>query len=368
LWTIEALKRDYDVTLISGGDADLARLNAYYGTTLAPRDFSILRAPLPWGLRNTAKFAGLKSSFFQRYVRRKAAEFDLLINCYGPLDCGRPGIQMIADFSFVEEWRFSLHPGLRTWKRWWYGRSPIRQAYLALCAGVYRPSPDGWKRNLTLANSAWTAGLLRSKLGVESQILYPPVECDFPQVPFEDRDNGFVCLGRVVPEKKVDAIIEILSRVRQRGQGVHLHVLGGLDDSPYGVRVKRLAGQNRDWVTLEGWAVGERKKHLLASHRYGIHALENESFGIAVGEMVNAGCMVFVPSGGGQVEIVDHPALIYKDEGDAVEKIVAVLTSRSQQEALRHHRRQNADKFSPERFQAQIRQAVKTFLIAPREP
>ncbi|HXW16309.1 MAG TPA: glycosyltransferase family 4 protein [Terriglobia bacterium] len=362
LRTIEALKGDGDVTLITTGEVDLARLNAYYGTNLAPEDFSIRRAPLPVGLRNTTKFAGLKGSFFQRYVRRVASEFDLLISCYGPMDFGRRGMQMIADFAFVEEWRFSLHPGVHSWKRWWYGSSPIRRVYMTACAMVSGASPDGWKRNLTLANSDWSANLMRQKYGVESQTLYPPVEDDFPQAPFSDRENGFVSLGRISPEKRVDAIVGILSRVRERGHSIHLHILGGVDDSPYGATVKRLADQNRDWVFLEGWAIGEGKKHLLSTHRYGIHGRQNEPFGIAVGEMVNAGCIVFVPNGGGQVEIVNHPALVFNDEADAVDKIEAVLKSSVEQENLRHHLRQSARRFSPESFQTQIRQVVKDFL------
>src|ERR1035437_1193285 len=130
LWTLEALKKDYDVTLITTGKIDLARLNTYYGTGLASEDFSVQNPLLPMGLRSTGKFVGLKGSFFQRYVRRVAADFDVMISCYGPMDFGRPGIQMIADFSFVDELRFSLHPGVRSWKQWWYGRSPLRQLYL----------------------------------------------------------------------------------------------------------------------------------------------------------------------------------------------------------------------------------------------
>ena len=202
MWTLAALKGDYDLTLISAGELDLARLNAYYGTALDAQDFSYQRARLPLGLRNTLKFAALTGSFFQRFVRRMAPQFDVLINCYGPLDCGRRGMQMIADFSFVEEWRLSLNPGLRGWNRWWYGRSPLRQAYLALCGMVYRSNPEGWKQNLTLANSAWSANLIRQRYGMESQVLYPPVESDFPPIPFAERDYGFVCLGRVVPEKR----------------------------------------------------------------------------------------------------------------------------------------------------------------------
>jgi glycosyltransferase involved in cell wall biosynthesis len=269
---------------------------------------------------------------------------------------------MIADLSFVEEWRFSLHPGVRSWQAWWYGPSWLRRAYLRLCDWVSPVSNEGWKRNVTLSNSEWTAQRIRQKYGLESQVLYPPVEGNFPSVPFGERENGFVCLGRITPEKRVDAIINILSRVRERGHNVHLHILGGFDASSYALKVKALAEQNQAWVRLEGWAVGDAKKRLLTCHRYGIHARENEPFGIAVAEMVDAGCIVFVPSGGGQVEIVNHPALLFEDESDAADKIEAVLTDPRRQELLRHHLQQNRARFSPGSFQSQIVRVVMDFL------
>jgi glycosyltransferase involved in cell wall biosynthesis len=252
---------------------------------------------------------------------------------------------------------------VQSWKQWWYGRSPLRQAYLRACRAINGARADGWQGNLSLANSDWSANLLREKFGAESRTLYPPVDTDFPQVEYADRHHGFVCLGRISAEKRVDANIEILARVRERGHDVHLHILGGVDDSAYGARVKSLAGQHKDWVFLEGWAVGDAKKDLLAGHRFGIHGRENEPFGIAVGEMVNAGCIVFVPGGGGQVEIVDHPSLIFSGDSDAVNKIDAVLKNVDEQAKLRAHLSQKSARFAPEAFEAQIRQAVAEFLL-----
>ncbi|MGA3323498.1 MAG: glycosyltransferase family 4 protein [Terriglobia bacterium] len=362
LWTIEALKKDYAVTLISMGEVDLERLNAYYGTSLAPGDFSIQRAPLPVGLRGTAKFAGLKGRFLLRYVRRVAPEFDILISGYGPMDFGKPGLQMIADFSFVEEWRLELNPSFRTRKAWFYGNTLVRSVYLRLNDCIARVRPEGWKQNLTLANSAWSADRLLKKYGIPSQVVYPPVAIDFPPIPYADRDRGFVCLGRVAPEKCMDSIIEILQKVRERGHDVHLHILGGIDDSDYGRRVRGLAEQFREWVFLEGWTLGDRKRELLAGHRFGIHARPNEPFGIAVAEMVQAGCVVFVASGGGQVEIVNHPALIYENVADAVEKIIAVLTSEAEQEKLRNHLRQGSNSYSVKTFVDEMRRVVAEFI------
>ena len=50
----------------------------------------------------------------------------------------------------------------------------------------------------------------------------------------------------------------------------------------------------------------------MASHRYGIHGMREEHFGMAPAELARAGAIVWVPRGGGQMEIVGHePALMF---------------------------------------------------------
>lgn len=364
LWTIDALKREYDLTLVSVGKVDVNRLNAYYGTSLGAGDFSTRRVALPWGLRSISGFSALKGRYLLRYAQRIAPEFDVLISGYGAMDFGKPGVQIIADFSFMDEWRLELHPTFRTRKKWFYGDTWVRRAYLGLGNRVATSNSEHWKQNVTLANSAWTADRLLTKCAIHSQVVYPPVIVDRPKIPAKDRHRGFVCLGRVSAEKCVHSVIEILRRVRERGHNVHLHVLGGLDNSDYAKQIRDLAEQFRDWVYLEGWVQGERKSELLAGHRFGINACQSEAFGVAVAEMVLAGCVVFVPNGGGQVEIANDPALIFSSEADAVEKIVAVLASESEEEKLRAYLQETAQAYSVENFQAAMRKVVVDFLAA----
>lgn len=361
LWTIEALKRDHDVTLISLAGVDLDRLNTYYDTALEPGDFSFRRVPLPLALRNLKKFDGLKGRFLLRYVQRAAAEFDVLISGYGPMDFGKPGIQRIADFSFVEEWRLDLNPTFRQWKHWFYGDTLARRAYLGFCDRIATQDPEAWKQNITVTNSEWSADRMLKKYGIPSKVLYAPVSGNYPSVPYADRENGFVCLSRISPEKRVHSIIEIVRQVRERGHDVHLHVLGGIDGSEYANQVRRLAEQYREWVFLEGAVYGDNKRQWLARHRFGLHARPNEPFGIAVAEMVLAGCIVFVPEGGGQVEIVNHPGLIFQSDEDAVEKIDAVLTHEAEREKLLDHLRLRSRSFSATSFMESIRSVVAEF-------
>jgi len=363
LWALEALKDEYDISLITDGDVDLPRLNACYGTNLERTDFSIFRVPLPIGLRRTTRLAALRGHLIQRFCQRLAPRFDLMISTYNPCDFGVRGIQCIADFSFDEVLRPVFDPVSRGWKAHWYRDSLLRRAYLKLCNNVSRSNPEAWKKNLTLANSNWSAKLMRHRYGLEARTLYPPVADGFPSIPYSERENGFVCIGRLVPEKCMDAVIEILSRVRGRGHDVHLHIVGGADDSQYARALKELCREHREWVFLEGAVFGEEKKELIAKHRFGISGRRHEPFGIAVAEMVKAGCIVFTPNGGGQVEIVDHPDLVYSDGDDAVLKIERVLESAPMQEGLRRHLSRAGESFSVENFQRGIRDAVAEFLL-----
>lgn len=208
---------------------------------------------------------------------------------------------------------------------------------------------------------------MRERYGIEARTLYPPALDDFPAIPYQKRENGFVCIGRLAPEKRIDTVIEILSIVRRRGHDIHLHILGGIEDGQYARALKELCRKHRGWVFLEGQVGGQRKRDLIAKHRFGIHACRNEAIGNAVIELAKGGCIVFTPNGGGQVEIVDHPDLVYSDEDDAVLKIERVLESAPMQEGLRRHLSRAGERFSVENFQRGIRDAVAEFLLEKQD-
>ena len=81
--------------------------------------------------------------------------------------------------------------------------------------------------------------------------------------------------------------------------------------------------------------------------------------------MVKAGCITFAPAEGGPAEILDHEALLYRNDNDAVNKITAVLDSQMLRDKLNRHLGRQAEQFSPESFMAGLRSAVKQFLYGP---
>ncbi|MCL4488721.1 MAG: glycosyltransferase [Chloroflexi bacterium] len=121
-------------------------------------------------------------------------------------------------------------------------------------------------------------------------VLYPPVPGDFPPVPWNERENGFVCIGPISSEKNYEDIIAILSQVRARGQAIHLHIVGEIsgqrDAAIYFQRLRELARANSQWVSFEENVSRSELAQLVTRHRYGIHGRRGEHFGIAVAEMV----------------------------------------------------------------------------------
>ena len=359
MWTLQALQDESRLTLITLGRPDLESLNRKYGTTVDESKIEGRFLRLPLGTRK--RFDALRGFRLARYCRRHARDFDVMISAYNVMDFGVAGIQGIADFSFDDALRRELHAESGEAGGGVYKASLMRSLYLGLGRALAGGTGDGWKRNLTVANSEWTRDLLRERFGVASDVVYPPVAGGFPAIPWNEREDGFVVIGRLVPGKGISRVIEILGDVRKE-KPVHLHIIGRRERSAHAREIGELCRRNRDWIHLEGEKYGPEKAEFLARHKYGISGCRNEAFGIAVAEMVKAGSLVWVPDGGGQKEIVAHPGLVYSDRDHAVSLILAALGEPAAAAALRYHLEARADLFSSGRFAEEMRGIVRGFL------
>jgi len=360
LWILDALKNEHQVFLITSGKLDIQELNEYYGTNLNSEEFSIIQVPLPFFLQKTEKFAALRGHLIQKYCQKLAPNFDLLISTYNLCDFGKKSIQFIADFSFDEEFRQNIIP--ENFRKWYLSKNLFREIYLKFCNFISPFNQKILERDIVISNSNWTAKLIKEKYGIATKIIYPPVANNFLNIPFQQRENGFVFIGRITPEKGLDKVIEILNIVRRKGFDIHLHIVGGIEDKKYGEFLKKNFQKNKDWIFSEGWLGEEKKKDIIVKHRFGISACKNEAFGISVAEMVKAGCIVFVPNGGGQKEIVNHHLLIYDDVDDAAEKIKRVLSNQQLQDDILKHLAKQKEKFSLDIFKKQVKNLVSKLL------
>ena len=348
MWLVEALKDDHDVTVLTTGGWDLPELNALYGTQVNAEEVKVRIAPIPWPARRLDA-AALRAACFQRFARRVAEEYDIRISAYNLTDWGLAAIHFIADFSWCQQVRERfdpITPGFiyrNSWLRWIY--LDIAERYQNLSGR------DPLREDKIIANSHWTAELMRKVCEVEvAAVVYPPVCSEFPKVTWQGKENAFVMIGRIAPEKRIEEAIAILAAVRQRGHAIRLHLCGQIGADSYGRKVAALYQNHADWIIPEGFVTGDRKAEILARCRYGIQTRSAEPFGISVAEMIHSGAIVFAPNDGGQAEILDHPRLLFSDRSEAVEAISAVLESAALQDKLRTHLSAQAKRFSAEQF------------------
>lgn len=359
LWAVEALKKDYDVCLISMGNINLEDLNHAYGTDIKQGDIEVITLAQRRFFKR--RFDAFRNKL-PRFCKKISSKFDLMISTYNVMDFGRRGMQIIADFNFDEELRKTYNRD-KNFKKWIYRDSFLRRLYLHIAKCMSGVLEKNWKENLTISLSSWGRKILKDKFGMESIVLFPPVISNFPNVLWDERENGFIFIGRICPEKEVDKVIKIIKNVRESNINVHLHIIGRIDKrhTKYANFIKKLCAENNMWCFFEGEIYGQKKLNFIANHKYGISGRSNEPWGIAVAEMVKAGCIVFVPDGGGQTEIVEKEEVIYNNELDALSKIKAIIQDKNLQAEIRKHLSILSKKFSIENYCEGIRNAVQKF-------
>ncbi len=366
-WMLEALKGEYDITTLTGTQVELSEVNRYYGTSLQQTDLNSL--VLPAGIRfligrlSEDPWHYLRYCALMRWCRMIQHRYELVMTANSETDFGTRGIQYVH-FPYARG-NYSREVQLYERNDWYVNMLRFLDTRLRpwrLLSGFSFPA---MKENLTLVNSEWTGGYFQRAYDAQARVIYPPVPGDFPKIDWQEKENGFVCIGRFSGEKKLEEIIDMLAQVRKHAPGIHLHIIGSkvTYDEDYYPRLKTKVAEHASWIFLEENLSRDELIELLCAHRYGIHGMKDEHFGIAVAEMIRAGCIPFVPDSGGQVEIVGRePRLLYGSDAEAVEKILDVLEHPKEQQALLKHLASRGDLFSTKKFMHQIREVVAEFL------
>ena len=155
-------------------------------------------------------------------------------------------------------------------------------------------------------------------------------------------------------------LVEIIRRLRTHGRDVHLHVIGTPDRPKWERQFRAVARRHADWMTLHLNLARSEMVELVAQHRYGLHPMVEEHFGIAPAEMQRAGCVTFAHNSGGPVEIVGGDSrLLFDSAEDATVKIDRVLGDERLQASLRAGVETRKDRFSSERFVRRMREIVE---------
>jgi glycosyltransferase involved in cell wall biosynthesis len=341
LHVCEALQADHEVTLFTLSRTDVAELNDLFGTDvsvtverpLAGRRLAdCFAAAAPWA----GPQLPLRSVLLVAAFRRRADEFDLAVSTANEMALPLPSVQYVHFPQFAQ---YHCPAG---------GFDPLNRLWSRL-AGPGRRLPDD---TTVLANSDWTADVVEATYDRRPTVLAPPVDPIPAACPWDERERGIVTLGRLAPDKRPLAAIEIVDGVRERGHDCHLHLVGSAAPA-YRQYVERVeaAARERPYVSLEREVSRERLEHLLGSHRYGLNVKRREHFGMALAECAAAGMLTFAPDSGGQRDVVGDERRLFASPTDAADRIAGAI-ERDQRPS------RSRDRFGSDRFHEAVRRHV----------
>jgi glycosyltransferase involved in cell wall biosynthesis len=222
--------------------------------------------------------------------------------------------------------------------------------------------------DFTIANSHFVSRWHRHRYGVESSVIYPPVNLKLFSAAFSaKKEDYYILVSRFEKYKQVPLVIEAFNRIGKR-----LLVIGSGSDEK---RIRRSGARNVEFLGRKGAA----EIAPLVGRAAGLVFAGREDFGIAFVEAQAAGTPVIAFGQGGAAEIVrdlragaERPTgvLFHEQSVDEVERAVREF------EAARHTVSPsdcvaNAERFSIDRFKQELKTFVDTrwqAFQAAREP
>ena len=239
-----------------------------------------------------------------------------------------------------------------------------------------------WKRRmasyaLKLTNSAFTARWTRTRWGINSHVLYPPVDVDYQAI--EKKENLVLSVGRFTTLKKQVEMAAIFSGLSLNELDDWKWICAGTvadsaDSRTYYERVARSATSHK--VRLAPDIDRQTLKHFYESSKIFWHAAGlneddsvrpelSEHFGMSTVEAMAAGCVPVVINKGGQREIIDHGVNGFL--WNTVDELREYSKQLAKNETLRLRMsaaaRLRARDFGRERFVAHFRELVESLFF-----
>ncbi len=261
-----------------------------------------------------------------------------------------------------------------------YIHSPMRYAYdlqhqYLLESGLDK-GPQGWVAryllhrlrkwdvrtahgvDFFLANSQFIARRIYKTYHREAEVIYPPVDVSFFQEVKAPQEDFYLAVGRMVPYKRMDLIVEAFTALSDK----KLIVIGAGPD------LQKVKNKAKGQIEFLGFQPTERVRDYLQRARAFIFMAE-EDFGISVVEAQASGTPVIAFAKGGALEIVrglehSRPTGVWVEEQsvESLQKAICIFESQSERfssEACRRDCRENAARFSQEQFRQQLMNFVE---------
>ena len=328
---IAELQGACDLTVALDRADGLRQSAALYGIDIDTSAFKIEQVmPDGYSIRQHTAALSLRRTRRLKQLARKA---DICLSLSNITDFGRPAHHFINMLAFGDD-AFTSY--VRNGKTADQKRAP---AICRAVAGRLLRTILGMRTKRQIIcdpqehvypNSRFVEKLMMEFYGpFSSTVFYPPTLFAASDRSVRRDPLNVVCIGRIVREKRITDIIDIVRRARMlSNQDLTLYIAGRIDQSPaYGETLRKISARE-SWVILTGALYGKDKEEFLASGTYAVHAERDEAFGISVTEYLVAGLVPIVPDEGGSREVVGNPDVTYHTNEEAAQILAHLLADR----------------------------------------
>ncbi len=254
----------------------------------------------------------------------------------------KPGIPHICYCHSPPRYLWDLRATYRT------HASPLQRLAMSIGGPVLRRMDRRSARGVDyfIANSRYVMNRISRIYGREATVVYPPVTQKRMGKVITRREEYLLALGRLVPYKRVDLIIQAAERL-----GMRLIVAG---DGPERGSLESLAGKHTEFLG----EVSEEEAGLLLSTCSAFAFCAEEDFGITPVEANAHGTPVVAFSAGGVTESMIPGETAEFFHRQTVDDLAAAIQRASVRSWDDTTMRRNAARFSPAVFRAGIRAVV----------
>ena len=325
-------ENNYLVELVVTEKSNWRRISAILGFGTEVVDREIIIPPL-------ITLPTIYSKFFY-WLLRDVLFFPLIRRRYDVTITTMQTVPLIfSDILYVQAPDFMPYFFGRCYKK--YSTGGMRAYYLpfeALCNLFIKLFRGLSRKPLILVNSKCIQEDFRTRLNVNSMVVYPPVDTEvyYRLSRVGGRSNIVLTVSRIEEGKGLHLVPVLASRVRNskfviigsagRGSGRYVHEIAG--------KAEQLGVKDR--VTIIPDATENVKRDLLSKAKIYLHTMTLEPFGMSIVEAMSSGLVPVVPrSGGPWLDILDETEGVYGYAYDCTEEASAVIVRLLENEKLR---------------------------------
>jgi len=202
-----------------------------------------------------------------------------------------------------------------------------------------------------IANSTHIQNDIKQYYGRNAVVIHPPVDVERFEKATAFERRGFVTVGRLVPAKHVDIIVQACTQLN-----VPLTVIG---KGPEYDALKHMAGPT---VTMAGFIPDDDIPLCMAGAEAFIFASQDD-FGITPVEAMAAGTPIIAYKAGGALDYVveDKTGVFFNEQ--TTDALVAALQSFTRKQLTSNDMQQTAKAFSPKIFKQKMQQFIDTLSL-----